>query len=148
MLKGDLSDDIAVAHLKYGDVMRIAPNELSFVHPSAWKDIYSHRPGKPEMMKDPFFYAGVLSRNSVLDAPLERHGEMRRLLSHGFSASALREQYSVIENYVQLLVNQLSSVCDNGKKSLDIVSWWNVSKNITPHLRFINPDNNSSSPSM
>ena len=132
LVKGDLSNDIAVAHSRYGDVMRIAPDELCFLDPAAWKDIYSHRAGKPEMVKDPVFYAGILSRNSILDAPRDRHGEMRRLLSHGFSASALREQYPIIESYVQLLVDQLAAACDNGKKSLDIVSWWNVSTKTHP----------------
>ena len=30
-------------HGKYGDVVRIAPNRLSFIGDSAWKDIYMHK---------------------------------------------------------------------------------------------------------
>jgi aspirochlorine biosynthesis cytochrome P450 monooxygenase len=30
-------------HEKYGDVVRIAPDHLSFITESAWKDIYSFR---------------------------------------------------------------------------------------------------------
>jgi hypothetical protein len=32
-------------HNRYGDVVRIAPDELSFTDVRAWKDIYSNRPG-------------------------------------------------------------------------------------------------------
>jgi hypothetical protein len=39
-------------HKKYGNVVRIAPDELSFIDPQAWKDIYTARTGKELMHKD------------------------------------------------------------------------------------------------
>jgi hypothetical protein len=39
-------------HKKYGNIVRIAPDELSFIDPQAWKDIYTARAGKELMHKD------------------------------------------------------------------------------------------------
>ncbi|EKG16743.1 Cytochrome P450 [Macrophomina phaseolina MS6] len=30
-------------HRRYGDVVRVAPNQLSYIKGEAWKDIYGHR---------------------------------------------------------------------------------------------------------
>jgi hypothetical protein len=38
-------------HNRYGDIVRIAPSELAFSHPDAWKDIMGHKKGEPEMEK-------------------------------------------------------------------------------------------------
>ena len=43
-------------HLKYGPVIRIAPDELAYIDAEAWKEIYGHRVGKGEVPKDPQFY--------------------------------------------------------------------------------------------
>ena len=114
------------AHEKYGDVVRVAPDELSYIATSAWKDIYGHRAGKPEMSKDPVFYANILSTGSLVTAPRERHGFIRRQLAHSFSASALREQESLVESYADLLIFKLSEACEKGSKPVNIVAWYNV----------------------
>lgn len=126
LMNGDLAFDIAEAHKKYGDTVRVAPNELSYIASSAWKDIFTYKAGKSEMSKDPVFYAGTFSVNSILDANQERHEVMRRLMSHGFTASALREQSPLIEQYVQLLVDRLGEASQGGSTPVDMVRYWNV----------------------
>jgi hypothetical protein len=37
---------------QYGPIVRIALDELSFIDPSAWKDIMSAYKGQPTMQKD------------------------------------------------------------------------------------------------
>jgi hypothetical protein len=37
---------------KYGDVIRLAPNEISFAVEEAWRDIYMYRPDHKEVNKD------------------------------------------------------------------------------------------------
>ena len=39
-----------------GDIVRWGPNELSFAHGSAWKDIYDRRKDGKTLVKDPLFY--------------------------------------------------------------------------------------------
>lgn len=45
-------------HGKYGEVIRLGPNELSFATEEGWRDIYMHRPGHKETKKDPIWYMG------------------------------------------------------------------------------------------
>jgi hypothetical protein len=45
MHRGDLHRQMKAIHDRYGDIVRIAPNELSFTDVRAWKDIYGNRPG-------------------------------------------------------------------------------------------------------
>jgi cytochrome P450 len=63
---------------------------------------------------------------SLLGSPRERHGPLRRLVSHGFSEKALREQEPLIQSYCDLLMKQLHHHCDNGNKMVDLVKWYNV----------------------
>lgn len=39
-----------------GDIVRWAPNELSFANSAAWKDIYNPRKSGQMFTKDPKFY--------------------------------------------------------------------------------------------
>jgi hypothetical protein len=49
---GKLPFRVAALHAQYGPVVRIAPDELSFIDPLAWKPmLYAHH-GRPTMQKD------------------------------------------------------------------------------------------------
>jgi hypothetical protein len=41
--KGQRVAKITEWHIKYGEIVRISPNELSFIGETAWKDIYGHK---------------------------------------------------------------------------------------------------------
>ena len=45
-------------HEAYGDVIRLGPNEVSFAKEEAWHDIYNHRPGHKDVLKDEIWYRG------------------------------------------------------------------------------------------
>lgn len=54
ILKGSEGKELPELHEKYGPVVRIAPDHLSFAGGAlAWKDIYGF---KKNAYKDPFFY--------------------------------------------------------------------------------------------
>ena len=44
--RGNLHNQLKDFHDRYGNIVRIAPSELSFTDPEAIKDIYSARPGQ------------------------------------------------------------------------------------------------------
>lgn len=51
---GTLHFDVKELHDRYGSVVRIAPDELSFIDPAAWKDIYGHgTKGRQPPVPDP-----------------------------------------------------------------------------------------------
>jgi hypothetical protein len=53
LLRGDLPYKIAELHEKYGPVVRIAPDELSYITDTSWNDIYGKTPGLAPLVKSP-----------------------------------------------------------------------------------------------
>ena len=126
--RGNLIHGLHEAHKKYGDVVRIAPDELSYTDPKAWNDIYGHRVGKAELTKDPRFYSAMSSgEGSIIKADRSRHGLLRKQASHGFSEKALRSREHVIIEYADLLLARLEESVATGKPVVNIVDWYNVS---------------------
>ena len=77
-------------HETYGEIIRIAPNELSFINANAWQDLYGHHPGRGTLPrwgygKDPNGVVNIFSANDT------DHSRLRRLLAHWFSDKALRD---------------------------------------------------------
>ncbi len=125
MLNGTIGYTIKGLHERYGDVVRIAPGELSFSSASASKDIYLRKGSRPALPKNPQSYAipagGVHSILTVIsDAD---HSRYRRLLNHAFSDKALQEQAPLIKQYVDLLILRLHEAASKGPQ--DMVSWYN-----------------------
>ncbi|KAI3587206.1 cytochrome P450 [Fusarium oxysporum f. sp. albedinis] len=124
ILSGKSHKKIFELHQKYGNVVRVAPDELSFVSSEAWKDVMGHRKhGQGENGKDPVFWQ--TQPRSVIAASRENHGRMRKILSHGFSAQSMIEQQPLIQKYVNLLIQRLHENCEDGKRPLDMVTWYN-----------------------
>lgn len=126
-LRGSQPRDVKHLHDIYGDVVRIGPNDLSFINADAWKDIYGHRPGKSEMEKDKKFYlnGGPAPPGDILTANEADHSRFRRLLSRSFSEKALRDQEPLIRTYVDLLISRLHRRIQAHKPVVDLVSWYN-----------------------
>lgn len=90
---GTLVFKLRELHLKYGETIRISPNELSFTQSKAWKEIHGAR--NPEFPKD--HRRTALPPNgyyNILNAPKDEHARFRRLLAHAFS-----EKVSIMLNY-------------------------------------------------
>lgn len=112
-------------HERYGDVVRVAPNQVAILDPRAWRETMGHRrAGQLENGRDPVFFG--LSRGGLI-GPVgsEEHGRQRRILSHGFSAQSLREQQPLIQQYVDLLMLRLRENCQGGDRALDMTTWYN-----------------------
>ncbi|KAK2052110.1 cytochrome P450 CYP11/CYP12/CYP24/CYP27 subfamily protein [Colletotrichum caudatum] len=89
-------------HKKYGEIVRIAPNELSICSPEAWKDVFGRRKTiAGEIVKDSVHYAEA--KDSILGAPREKHVQLRRILTRGFSNRAMLDQESLIKSHVDQL---------------------------------------------
>ncbi|KAI6550163.1 hypothetical protein MCOR03_009612, partial [Pyricularia oryzae] len=109
-------------HDKYGSVVRIAPDELSFVDEAAWVDIYGSRT-KVRLQKEPFFYLGATAPNgeknlgACSDAD---HSRIRGVLSHAFSDKALYSQQALITRHVSHMVRRIGQL---GGARTDAVRW-------------------------
>jgi len=80
-------------HSKYGDVVRIGPNDLSYVNEAVVRDVLGHRQGHEEFAKSPMSIPpspnGV---HGLLGSNRADHARFRRNFSHAFSEKGLREQ--------------------------------------------------------
>ncbi|WQF82114.1 Putative cytochrome P450 [Colletotrichum destructivum] len=117
-------------HDRYGPVVRISPNHLSFTNVEAWKDIYGFQIGKDfednEIPKARLFSTTIEEiPKSIVNADREEHQRFRRALSHGFSDSSMRAQEGIIVKYIDKLIRRLHENSDRGKKALNIEAWYN-----------------------
>jgi cytochrome P450 len=116
------------AHDRYGDVVRIAPNELSFKTPQAYKDIYNHAGGdRSPFLKSKYFYdrGAVKHPDIVFTIDPEQHRQQRRSLSHAFSTKALRGAEDTIQNHVKLFIRQISQRAGPTTSGVDVSTVFN-----------------------
>ncbi|OCK84504.1 isotrichodermin C-15 hydroxylase [Lepidopterella palustris CBS 459.81] len=131
VLNGGLAPWISKLHEQYGEVVRLSPTELSFISgETAWQDIYGFHVGKnktPPYLKDrSWFSVPHNGAYSIIAADEAAHPRMRRNLSHAFSDNALREQESLIQGYVDLLIHRLDEQSkESPNNAIDMVKWYN-----------------------
>ncbi|KAI9643758.1 hypothetical protein NHQ30_007107 [Ciborinia camelliae] len=128
LIVGTIVHDVEKIHRKYGPVVRIAPNEISFAEGQAWTDIFTVRPGHLPFPKDPIWWARQPGHpQSLISAGPDDHTRMRKLLHHGFTPRAVKMQEPILHKYVSLLVERMSERAKETPEGgvLDIVPWFN-----------------------
>ncbi|KAH8750286.1 cytochrome P450 [Diaporthe sp. PMI_573] len=124
-IQGRLAFDMLSIHEQYGPVVRIAPNELAFAHPSAWRDIMG---GKQDFAKwDEYYKVQHHQATNIMFAPDEEHARMRRAAGIGFSDRVLREMEPPIQNSIGLLIRRLMDQCKSPEVDgkIDMSKWYN-----------------------
>ncbi|GAT24003.1 benzoate 4-monooxygenase [Aspergillus luchuensis] len=113
---GRKSDRIHEAHLKYGPVVRIGPNELSFAEPAAARAIYT----SSALVKEETFYA---------------HRQRRKLFARGYSQAAMLEFEPHISNKIDMVLKQWKARLADG--AIDVYPWlhW-LAFDVVYHLMF------------
>jgi Cytochrome P450 len=124
-LHSRLAWGINALHEKYGPVVRIAPDELSYTSSSAWKKIYGQRsPEFPKCLDG----RGIAPSNTkggksiITTVDREAHLELRQILSPAFSERALREQEGYFRLYSEKLISQLQKFSQMGPQ--DMTHWF------------------------
>lgn len=116
-------------HDRYGDIVRVAPDRLSFIGPQAWKDIYGHRKANQQMIgKDKKFYSPDVNGefSLVTTRDLDEHAMLRRVFSHAFSDKALKEQGHIIQRYADQFIDVLKLANrQDPEKEVDMVKLFN-----------------------
>lgn len=115
-------------HTRYGPIVRIAPNELSYADSAAWKDIYLNRPGQPVFEKNRTWFkkSEPDEPDSIAGFDEDAHTRYRRAFSNSFSDKSLRDQTPVVESYVDLFIKRLKEVSakDGSPKNISDMSEW------------------------
>ncbi|KAJ5618269.1 hypothetical protein N7528_006912 [Penicillium herquei] len=112
-LTGQLPWKSLELHRKYGPVVRVAPDHLSYTTETAWKTIYGLR--KVEMEKNTqagFSRPAINDAHSILSADKANHSRLRRILAPALSEKAIKGHDDTIVKYVDLLVEKLGARSD------------------------------------
>ncbi|KAF2195526.1 cytochrome P450 [Zopfia rhizophila CBS 207.26] len=139
---GWLHSDVQSLHQKFGPVVRIAPDELSFADPAAWEEIYSNQGATPAFPKSALWHAPQPGRPvSVLNAlDAKVHAKMRRKMDPAFTERAVGRQEGIVRGYVELMIEKLRErVRENGgtEAVVNVVQWYNfASVDIISDLAF------------
>ena len=108
--RGLLVHKVEQLHRQYGTAVRIMPNEIAYIGPEAWNDIYGHRKnGVLEFDKWKDFYEPEGGKaHNIIYSDRSEHSALRRALSHGFSDRSMRAQEPIIAYYIDLLMKRLN----------------------------------------
>lgn len=114
---------------RYGDVVRIAPDEVSFSNGEAWNDIHCYRQGHQPFSKDPVWWGEVPGREqSIVSASSnEKHERLRKIMGHCFTDAALREEEPAIQRHVSKLIQKLIEQTETSvakSAQVNIVDWY------------------------
>lgn len=113
-------------HDQYGDVVRLGPNFLLYRTPGAWKEIYGHRKqGERTFIKDPEANIEAPGGPNIFNEGDENHSRIRRLMSHGFSEKALKDQEPLVQHYVDLLLERLHNEVAACPDPIEMTRWYN-----------------------
>lgn len=121
--KGDRHLSLYRAHLKYGPVVRFAPNIISINSSSALKSIYGHSPLSRSLQKSNFYSAfpavkGVCNTHNSINKT--DHARKRRVLSAAFSDNALRSMEGMVLGNIEVFTNEIDRISVQQKKAIDM----------------------------
>ncbi|CRG87316.1 hypothetical protein PISL3812_04333 [Talaromyces islandicus] len=134
VLRGTITQRTKRQHEKYGHVVRISPNVLSYTCSEAWNDdnisdIYGLRQSsmRGNLPKDPKYYLrGEKHGTNISNANDQDHRRLRRVQAHAFSEKALSLQEVYVQKYVGLFISRLGDEINSTRKGvINAVRWFN-----------------------
>ena len=123
-------------HANYGPAVRVAADEVFFADAQAWQDVFVSS-GHERFPKNPTWFKKYPNGVDTLhSASNHKHAELRRKVSPGFSAKALREQEPIIQTTVDLFVNRLHEKARESSV-INLKDWFNyLSFDLTGQVTF------------
>lgn len=133
LVSGSLVTDVCKIHEQYGDIVRIAPDEVSFARKEAWLEVFAHPTGGAlPFYKNPIFFKSPPGQptNLVTTINLQDNQRMRKVVLPAFTERALRTQEPVIIKYAMYMMERLQEIATapgtNGKGAdINMNDWAN-----------------------
>ncbi|CAG8975159.1 hypothetical protein HYALB_00004458 [Hymenoscyphus albidus] len=116
-------------HDKYGDIVRVSPNELSCGSLESWKEIYGQPANSPKNMLKADFYdiygSAYKSRCILSERDPQVHTRMYKSLAPVFSTKALVDQEEIVQSCLDGFLQVLG---DDGSKpeGLNMMRWYEM----------------------
>ncbi|KAI1361350.1 cytochrome P450 [Xylaria arbuscula] len=126
LLNGDQHLYYKSLHDKYGSVVRVSPNEISFISVEARQEIYGFRKGSLNMEKSPVFLGAVGAQDGQTGVSLamkEHHNRQRKALGYLFTNNALLQLEGIVKIHIRKLVAALHVKAVKNRPS-DVSNWY------------------------
>lgn len=125
MQSGNYHHKLHHFHERYGPVVRIAPNELSYISSHAWQDIY----GNPSITKNRLWALQEEKHHpvSILSTDEATHLRNRRALAGAFTDHAIAQHAALLERIVELMIEKFKASVNasSGLARVNVVDWFN-----------------------
>lgn len=132
LLTGNLVIDVRKLHERYGDVVRTAPDEVSFAREGVWADVFSSTGGRKPFPRDQTFFKSPpgQAENLVTTVNFETSVRMRQVIGPAFTDRAVAKAESILVSYVMLMMNKMREQVvkpENAKigAMINVVDWMN-----------------------
>ncbi|KAI0482555.1 cytochrome P450 [Xylariaceae sp. FL0804] len=114
---------IAKALKQYGDVVRVAPNELVFITPKAASDIYAPQVrGLEYFPKADFISLGWPDQGLSWETDPVRHQQKAKKLLPAFSSKSLKTKEATIHKYIDIFVQSMKEL-GGGEQGVELRKW-------------------------
>lgn len=116
---GHTETDHIQLHEKYGPVVRIAPNELSFSSPHAARDVLAAGKG---FHKTDFYWVFPPAENPDIFTEIREnvHAAKKRYVSQPYSMANMQQMSGYIEDTQRLLMKKLDQASETGDRRVDL----------------------------
>lgn len=120
VLRGEWAPKVLELHKQYGPVVRVAPNEISYVKEEAWNDIYKAHRGEDQLRKA--MPVNTRAKPGLFSQPDDQvHQALRKRLSPLMSDRGVRDKEVVLMEKVAFMIKQLQ---DQTASTIDICPWY------------------------
>lgn len=130
VLRGDFEFKVLKLHERYGSVVRIAPNELSFTDGRAWNDIYGRHAKNRENPRDHSVHPPLDSvpgsmGETLLFADTKNHSYLRRIAGPAFNPTSVQKQEPHLHQLNNLFISQLAKAASR-RVTVDLGLWFEL----------------------
>ncbi|KAJ9615040.1 hypothetical protein H2200_001114 [Cladophialophora chaetospira] len=146
-LRGTAAARFCELHSKYGDVVRFAPNSLSYTAPEAWGEVQGpYVEGKKHMEMDMAIFGGKFTMTGALQMQVnttsvgEDHRRLRARLMRPLSAKAVASQERILAQYASDFITGLLKELNHEPGTADMAKWFSMATfDVTSDLTFGKP---------
>ncbi|KAF7315571.1 hypothetical protein MIND_00072400 [Mycena indigotica] len=121
-LSGNRARFLKEQHDRYGDVVRMGPNEVSIVNADAVRSVLGTGGLQKGSYYEPFSDMTLPSK-SIINLRGEMHDNRRRIWNRGMSSESLRGYEDFLAIRLQQLLDRLDEIAKSPKAELDISEW-------------------------
>ncbi|KIW35014.1 uncharacterized protein PV07_01741 [Cladophialophora immunda] len=109
-------------HRKYGRVVRLGPNELSFASPQAAKEVLAAGKG---FYKTDFYSVFPPPENPDIFTEIREdvHAQKKRVAAHPYSMSAMQQLTPIVARIIQKFGSKLDGFCSTPNEPFDLGDW-------------------------